>query len=177
MRKAAIAAASIALVGCDEEVLVVSTVEECVAKSTLSEKECQDAYQQAATESKTTAPQYPDKAACEAEFGVGECQGGGETSPQYYPVMDGFMILADMANSMAGHYNPIFVYRGPEIGLRGHYMTATGVSLGNPGLRSYRVSTSSIGAQPRATTTTSRGGFGSTAMARSSFHGGSSFGG
>ncbi len=182
MRKtAAVAITAIALIGCDEEeVTVVSSVEECAQKTKLSSEECQKAYDQAMAESTKAAPKYTSISDCEAEFGMEQCQGDAQ-GYNYYPMMDGFMVGLDMVDLVAGYYyHPVYLYHGPSSTMRGRYMTASGDSLGRPGQRSYSVSGSSMRTStPRSTSTMSRGGFGKAAVARSSYSSSSrsSFGG
>ena len=168
---AAIAAATLSACGSQEDVTVVSSVEECSANTTLSRAECESAYIKAQAEAARTGPKYASNRNCEAEFGAGQCrrQSGGV----FMPLMTGFMVGQLMSNS----YNPVYRYNNRSSRNYNKIMTADGGIIGNAGQRSYRVDSNSTKPKARTTRTISRGGFGAIASAKSSWGGGRSGGG
>jgi len=175
MRKRAVALSALAVLGCEEEeAVVVSSVEDCVAKTEYNTEQCQKAYDQAMAESQNSAPKYSSSSDCEAEFGPEGCY---DYNDQYMPRLDGFLIAMDiLANSF--YPTPVYLYGG--VGeYRGHYMTGRGDSIGRPGQTSYQVSRTVASPGPRTTTSTSRGGFArvATSQAATVRSSGSSFGG
>jgi uncharacterized protein YgiB involved in biofilm formation len=167
-----VAVATLAGCGSQEEVKVVSSVEECATQTELNLEECEAAYQKAQDEAERTGPKYTSRAQCEAEFGYGQCgpsRGGGV----FMPMMTGFMIGRMLSgNNYGSVYNPVYRYNRPSSSLHNRIMTADGKVIGKSGQSSYRVSKSTMKSKPTATRTVSRGGFGAVASAKSSWGGG-----
>ena len=167
----AIAAVTLSACGSQEEVTVVTSVEECSANTKLSLAECESAYIKAQAEAARTGPKYSSNRNCEAEFGAGQCrpQSGGI----FMPLMTGFMVGQLLSNS----YNPVYRYNNRSSPNYNKIMTADGGIIGKSGQRSYQVDSDSVKPKPRTTRTISRGGFGAIASAKSSWGGGRSGGG
>ena len=87
--------------------------------------------------------------------------------------MAGFLI----GQVMSGSYNPVYRYNNRSSSNYNRIMTADGGIIGRAGKSSYRVDGDSLKPKPRTTRTVSRGGFGSTASAKSNWGGGRSRGG
>ena len=162
----------------DEDVRVVTSVDECLAQTNLSEESCQAAYQSALEEAARTAPRYASRAECESEFGYNQCGSSGSGS-FFVPFMYGYMVssvinsLGEASYRRRYSYNPLFRYDRPYTNYHGHLMTADGYSIGKSGRSSYRVDRSAFKPKPTVTRTVSRGGFGAQASAKSSWGGGS----
>jgi len=174
-----ITVATLAGCGNQEEVNVVSSVEECASKTELNLEECEAAYQKAVAEAERTGPKYNSRAQCEAEFGRGQC-GASRSGSVFMPMMAGFMVgqmLSGSNNYGGASYNPVYRYNRPYSSLHNRIMTADGTVIGRPGQSSYRVSKSSMKSTPTVPRTVSRGGFGSVASAKSSWGGGRRSGG
>jgi len=176
----AIGIAVTALTSCSsqEEVKVVSSVEECASKTELTLVECEAAYQKAQAEAERTGPKYNSSAQCESEFGSGQCRQT-RSGGFFMPMMSGFMIgqmLSGPSSYGGSVYNPVYRYNRPNSSQHNRIMTADGTVIGKPGGSSYRVSKSAMKAKPSVTRTVSRGGFGSMASAKSSWGGGKSRG-
>ncbi|MCZ2721454.1 DUF1190 domain-containing protein [Marinomonas sp. 15G1-11] len=179
MRPLTLAIASVTLAACgssEEEVQVVSSIEDCKVSTTLTQAQCEVAYQQALQEAERTGPKYSSQAACEAEFGYDQCNRSSQGS-FFTPFMAGFLVSNLLDSGRSNRYNP--VYRYPKSGSSDRIMTADGRVIGNAGQRSYKVDKSNLQSKPTVTRTVSRGGFGSVASAKSSWGGGkkSSWGG
>ncbi|WCN10430.1 DUF1190 domain-containing protein [Marinomonas mediterranea] len=176
-RPLTLAIAAITLTACsqpDEEVKVVSSVEDCTANTTLSLQQCQVAYQKAIEESVRTGPRYGSERQCEEDFGYDQCIRP-QSSGFFMPMLTGFMI-GNMLNNRAYTYNPVYQYRNSGSSYRNRLMTADGSIIGTPGKRSYSVPPSALKPKPKVTRTVSRGGFGAVASAKSNWGGGKSKG-
>ncbi|WP_444885395.1 DUF1190 domain-containing protein [Microbulbifer sp. PSTR4-B] len=168
---------TVALVGCssDEEVKVVSSVEDCVNNTQLDEAQCEAAYQKALAEAERTGPKYANLSQCETEFG--SCR---ESSSGFWmPLMTGFMVASllndnDRRYHSYGHYNPVYRYSASGSRYYDRLMTADGQVIGRYGKNSYTVDKTAMDPKPKVTKTVSRGGFGAVASAKSNWGGGRS---
>ncbi|MFT2111270.1 DUF1190 domain-containing protein [Marinomonas sp. 2405UD68-3] len=181
MRPLTLAVASVTLAACSdstEEVQIVSSVDDCQASTTLTQDQCEVAYQQALIEAERTGPKYNSQAACEAEFGYDQCNRSSQGS-FFTPFMAGFLVSNLLDSGRNRSYNPVYRYPKSSSFSKDRIMMADGRVLGNVGQRSYKVDSSNLKPKPTATRTVSRGGFGSVASAKSSWGGGkkSSWGG
>jgi uncharacterized protein YgiB involved in biofilm formation len=161
---------AVALTGCSqtEQVKIVKTVEDCVASTELTVEECEVAYQRALAEAERTGPKYNSANACEAEFGYGQCQRS-SSGGFFMPFMAGYMVSSLMNHSQQV-YNPVYHYQGSNSSNRNRIMTADGSILGQNSNGSYTTNKSSVSERkPTVSRTVSRGGFGSTASAKSSW--------
>jgi uncharacterized protein YgiB involved in biofilm formation len=98
-----IAASGLALASCGDspaEEVVFKTVDQCV-QAGMNEQVCQTAYQDAMRASLAGAPRFDGLAACEAEYGSGQCteappaaggSSGGGTGSFFVPFMAGYML-------------------------------------------------------------------------------------
>lgn len=158
---------------------VYTDVASCIATNPDKKDDCEKAFSASAAAQKTSAPQYTDKARCEAEFGTGNCEtrhsssGGNDL---FAPMMMGYM-LGSMNNGP--NYYPVYystgggVYSGrqrlgtvpvssiPSRSGSGYASSARSTTT------SFAPSSSFSGARSYASTSSSaRGGFGATASAR-----------
>lgn len=165
------------LYGCSspkEEVILVKSTQECRDKTNLSTAECEAAYKKAVAEAERTGPKFSTKEDCEEEFGYDECYY--TDSNVYMPMITGYLVSAALDSNSNGYYgSPVYIYSGSRY--RGKVMMPDGSLVGNRGANNYTVSRDSVTqSKPTVTKTSSRGGFGSTASAKSSWGGGSSSG-
>ena len=172
----ALGIAVVTLTSCSnqEEVAVVSSAEDCAAKTELNLAECEAAYQKAQAEAERTGPKYNSYAQCEAEFGAGQCRQS-HSSGIFMPMMTGFMIgrmLSGNSSYGGSGYNPVYRYGNRNSSQYNRIMTADGKVIGKAGQSTYRVDKSTMKAKPTVTRTISRGGFGAMASAKSSWGGG-----
>ena len=144
---------SAALAGCgrDDPPKVYGSVADCKAEH--PPQACQEAWQASVGEHQSTAPQYSQKAQCEAQYGVGHCETrSGEHGDIFMPMMAGFMI----GRMMNQHRDNTYPYGGG--GYIGHpvaYGPGGGLRASPP--------RAGEGVFGRSGGFTSRGGFGSTA--------------
>jgi uncharacterized protein YgiB involved in biofilm formation len=148
---------SATLAGCgrDDPPKVYASVQDCKAEHPA--QACQDAWQASVGEQQSTAPQYSQKAQCEAQYGVGHCETRtGEHGSFFMPMMAGFMIGQMMNQRRDNGY-----YGGGYIGHPVAYAPGGGYRAPPP-----REGESFYG---RGGGFTSRGGFGETAGSRGGF--------
>lgn len=163
-----------------EDVILAASIDDCTSKTSLTVSECEAAYQQAQLEAERTAPKYQNRYDCEFEFGFNGCT---TTSQGYFmPFMTGFLISSALDNlgdaferrQYRKTYPPVFTEK--RYTNQQKQVTANGgsVSSGTDYARVPKGTTTTT--QPTRTKTISRGGFGSTASAKSSWGGGKSSG-
>jgi len=171
-----VTAALLSACGNNQEVKIVSSVDECVSTTSLGLEQCEIAYKNALAEAEKTGPKYKSINACESEFGSGQCVQS-QNQSIFMPLMAGFMINELLfnrnRNSYGGYYNPVYRYNRPYSPYHNTMMMADGTSLGKYGKSSYNVSKSATKQKPMVSRTVSRGGFGSVASAKSNWGGGS----
>mgnify|MGYP000147377178 CR=1 FL=1 len=169
-----IAAASV--VGCsssNNDAYIYKTVDECVNDHASKWRQCETAYSKALAKARRDGKHFSDRTSCEAGFGENSCEYYNGT---FTPMMTGFMFSPYHSRG----YYPVYSsnYRGsPYYGrwgtLDGDYYPRTTTST--------TVSGGGISKSDRKVTLTkktmSRGGFGSTVSAKSSWGGSSSRGG
>lgn len=172
------------IAGCQpqKEYQLVQSTSSCVENTELTLEQCEAAYQNALKEAERTAPKYASRYNCETEFD--NCQQS--SSGVWLPLMAGFMVARALDNvgdnasarryGRAQYYNPVFHYSGNRRGLKDKLMLADGRVIGIPGKRNYKLNPTVTKPRPTVTRTVSRGGFGSTASAKSNW-GGSRSGG
>lgn len=171
------------LAGCGEEPtqgVVFSSAEECSSLvSTAAADQCLADFQTAQALHPQVAPKYVDKAACEADFGPGQC----ETAPErhasgsfFMPLMMGYL-AGQMLNRQGGagqapldtkrngvQSQPLYKSRDD----RGTFRTASNTPVAR---QTGPVTVRPSQVQPRASTVAQRGGFGSQAASRQTMGG------
>ncbi|PSW22250.1 hypothetical protein C9I98_03020 [Photobacterium sanctipauli] len=163
--------ASIALSGCsdnDQDAVIYQSLDDCLDDNPSYSEECRSAYQFALQESSRTAPKYNSEYDCEAEFGDNACiQPRGQN--WFMPAMAGFM-FARMLNNNNYYSQPMYYSRYPGSIFYDRWTTADGRDYGNRYKKAkVRVNRDSMKPKPTVSRTISRGGFGSTVSAKSSW--------
>lgn len=121
-----IAATSLALAGCAGEPpgeVLFSSVDQCITAG-MDEQVCQAGYQDAMQAHLANSPQFDGLAACEAEYGEGQCTeqantattGGGGSF--FTPFLAGYLLSSTLNN--IGDYNR---YRGTQVSSGGYGAT------------------------------------------------------
>lgn len=185
-------AASLVLTGCAEktvEAQVYNSVNECVAFYNPIEQ-CEAAFKDAKNIHPSVAPRYSNVYECEADFGVGQCQGNAEvaeemaqsnalasdqvaanspTNPErqqsssfFMPMMMGFLAgqMMNRGNAQAAPNQPLYKSRDDKNTFR----TANNAAVATkPGPTQVRPSATQL----KPASFVRRGGFGAQAMARS----------
>lgn len=170
-----VAVATVAITGCsdnDRKATIYQTLTDCIDDNPGMSQECTTAYKKALTEAARTAPKYDSRYACETEFGNNACiQQEGKS--WFMPAMAGFMFY-HMYDKHTGGYGyrsqPMFTSYQRGSVFYNDWTSADGYNYGN----TYKKTTVTISddhMKPKATVnkTISRGGFGSTVSAKSSW--------
>ena len=160
------------LLACDSKTpaTVYQDVDHCIQDTGL-ESRCEAAYEKALRKSRLSGPKYRSESDCEAEFGHNNCEPYQMAQgARYIPRMGGFMLSRE-----GEHYRSAPVYSSFNRYSRyhGRWSSLEGDDLGRRQFGDINVSSSNFASKPVVTNTLSRGGFG----ARSSYSGGSSWGG
>lgn len=155
----------------DNQVKFVQSVDDCIKSTQLDAQQCQAAYEQAVRDAESTAPRYSNARDCEYEFG--QCEQRGSF---FVPFMAGYIVaevIDEVGDAMERkhryrHSYPSYIYRGSGQ-YKNKIMTSDGYVIGSPGKSSYRVNRDVLKPKKAVTRTMSRGGFGSTASAKSNW--------
>ncbi len=172
--------ASVMLSGCGDrqDATVYTSIDECTRNNPDLVQQCQAAYEAALEEAKRTGPKYSTQAACEEEFGYNQCNPVQQSSGGsfFMPFMAGYM-LSNLMNP--GYSQPMYTSYSPYSPYRYRWMTADGYDYGDMRKRNLKVDQDAFKPKPTVNRTMSRGGFGSTVRAKSSWgsSGKSSWGG
>jgi uncharacterized protein YgiB involved in biofilm formation len=168
----AVGIAAIFLTACGEErkeATVYTSVEDCVNNNPQQSETCQTAYKDALQEAQRTGPKYNSQRDCEAEFGFNQCnqvqrQGGSF----FMPFMAGYM-LSNLLSPRGYYSQPMFTSFSRNSSYRNRWIGADGYDFGDNRRRTMRVSEKSLKPKPTVSKTISRGGFGSSVRAKSSW--------
>ncbi|SON48080.1 DUF1190 domain-containing protein [Vibrio tapetis] len=164
----AVAVSAVVIAGCsdsdpDNDARIYADVEDCSLDNPGYTEQCQAAYENAVNEAMRTAPRYASENDCRVEFPGEECFQP-RNSSWFIPAMGGYL-FSKMINNSRGYYSePVYRYGGS-------WYSTNGRSYGsyNSGYNKVKIKTSEMKKKPAATRTMSRGGFGSTVSAKSSW--------
>lgn len=175
----ALAVAAATLVGCSsrQEVVAYDDVAQCVAANPDAAAQCESAYASAREKAINSGPKYRTLADCQAEFGAENCvrQQGPSGQSWIMPAMAGFML--GRALDGGGYRSaPLFTSYNRNSPAFGRWTTVDGNSYGSRSNRTFKAGSDAFKPKPAVTRTMSRGGFGSTVAAKSSWGGGRSGG-
>lgn len=170
--------------GQDEAVDAVSYSDPlaCKVADQVSDGECEQAWRTAQADHEANGPRYGDKAACEAEYGQGNCEtrtssGGGSF---FMPFLAGMML--GRIGGGGGYYGGTGYYRDS----RGRFSTpygGAGSVFRNPSTGALQVSRAAVDPTSSVRQTPARAGRGGRAVSRGGFSntrsytGGRSYGG
>ncbi|WP_299018310.1 DUF1190 family protein [uncultured Photobacterium sp.] len=160
------------LTGCSDntnEGTIYQTLPDCIDDNPNYSQECRAAYQFALDEAERTAPKYRSEYDCTAEFGNNTCV---RTSNNWFmPAMAGFMFGRLMDNNRGYYSQPMFRSYYPGSIFYDRWTSADGYDYGSSRYKKTKVRVSSDQLKPKPTIsrTISRGGFGSTVSAKSSW--------
>ncbi|MCG7585962.1 DUF1190 family protein [Photobacterium sp. OFAV2-7] len=173
VKPVSVAFAGAFLSGCSDngsEAVIYHTLDDCLDDNPNYSQECRAAYQEALEEAERTAPKYRSEYDCTAEFGMNACM---QTSNNnwYMPAMAGFM-FGRMLDRDRGYYSqPMFRSYYPGSVFYDRWTTADGYDYGRSSYKKskVRVTRDQMKPKPTVSRTISRGGFGSTVSAKSSW--------
>ena len=163
------------------EPLVFPTLSDCLADLRVSPRQCTDAYDAAHASHLSSAPRFGTNASCEAQYGASGCEYNGQYSASlpWLPRMSGFVVGQRVHrwygrdyidNSVVWYPQPL--YRTHDDWGSGTWSTSSGSRWGGSTSSSGSSwGSSSSGKTTISTSTLSRGGFGGTSSARSSWGG------
>lgn len=167
-----VAVVSAILAGCgdSEEAVVYAGVEDCVSDNPDFAEQCKAAYEYALEEAARTGPKYQTENECIQEFGANACVQAPRSS-WFMPAMAGYMFARVMTNNRPYYSQPMYSSRYPGSIFYDRWVTSDGYDYGSS---RYKKSTVKVGRdqmkpKPSVTKTISRGGFGSTVSAKSSW--------
>ena len=174
-----VAGSALALSSCGEEprheAESYASVAACKAADKFPDSQCEEDFSKALATHEKSAPRYNQRALCEQEFGIGNCESrrSGSSLGFWSPFMIGYM-TANILDSRRSYYHSTPYYRTA----RGRHLTWDGSPIsttrGADGKIHRTISTKVVKATPKAarvmtrTSVVSRGGFGSRTSARSS---------
>jgi uncharacterized protein YgiB involved in biofilm formation len=161
-----------------EEVKVVTSAEDCAMKTDMSLEQCEVAYKKALAEAERTGPRFNSMSDCVHQFGPDQCRQS-DSGSFFMPFMAGWMVSSVIDDlTRPSHYNPVYRTKEERNSYGGGgYVTSSGSTIRSSGGSYQAPKGAATKKQPTVTKTVSRGGFGSTAAAKSSWGGGSKSGG
>ena len=172
-----VAAIFLSACGDKQEATVFTSVSDCTNANPASAEQCKTAYDDALKEAERTGPKYNSQSDCESEFGSNQCTTVRSQSGSFFmPFMAGYMLSNLM--SPRGYYSqPMFTSYSRNSSYRNRWIGADGYDFGDNRRRTMRVSEKSLKPKPTVSKTMSRGGFGSSVRAKSSWGSSSKKGG
>jgi uncharacterized protein YgiB involved in biofilm formation len=172
-----IAAIFLTACGDDQDAAVFTSVDDCTNANPEFAEKCKTAYEDAVKEAERTGPKYNSQSDCETEFGNNQCRVVQRDSGSFFmPLMAGYMLSNLM--SPRGYYSqPMFTSYSRNSSYRNRWIGADGYDFGDNRRRTMKVSEKSLKPKPTVTKTMSRGGFGSSVRAKSSWGSSSKKGG
>lgn len=174
-----LAVAAATLVSCGnktQQAIIYKDVHQCVSDNPTLEIECQMAYDQAVQKSLESGPKYDSRKQCDSEFGDNNCipYAGPSGQSWFVPAIAGFMFGQMLNNPSYYHSAPLYTSYSRYSPFYDNWVTVDGDSFGRRRYGYTTVSTDVFKPKPAVTKTMSRGGFGSTVAAKSSWGSGSS---
>ncbi len=174
-----------------QENLVYNSLSDCRAAGQVSAQQCETAFSEAAAARLKDAPKFQSQNACETQYGANGCSSATIGGAQYFiPALAGFMLARGLSGGQAQQAQPLMPPTAaacppgstqPECQqARSSSSSSSGGSYGGSSSRSRAYSTTSGRAitaafspgsrsgSTAATSTASRGGFGSIARSFSS---------
>lgn len=170
-----------------QENLVYDSLSDCRAAGQLSAQQCETAFSEASAARLKDAPKFQSQSACEAQYGANGCGSASIGGAQYFiPALAGFMLARGLSGAQAQPLMPPTTSACPPGSTQPECQQARSSSSGGGGgsyggsgrSRAYSTATGSKitaafaggsrGGSVSTPSTSSRGGFGSTARSYSS---------
>ncbi|WP_232471948.1 DUF1190 family protein [Vibrio gazogenes] len=169
-----VAIAGLALSGCGDsgkDAVIYKNVNDCINDNPSYTTECKAAYQNAVSESARTAPRYNSLNECIADFGVDMCRSDPNNHSWFMPAMAGFMFARMLDGPRSYYSQPMFYSDYPYSPYYHQWRSASGNKYGSSSYRTnpVKIHRDQMKPKPTVTRTISRGGFGSTSSAKSSW--------
>lgn len=167
-----VAVFSALLSGCGdkEEAVIYQKVDDCISDNPDLADQCRAAYEYALQEAQRTGPKYSTQAECTQEFGYNSCVRAPQ-SDWFMPAMTGFMFARMLNNNRPYYSQPMYQSSYPGSIFYNRWVTADGYDFGSSrySKTKVRLEKGQMKSKPTVTKTMSRGGFGSTVSAKSSW--------
>lgn len=173
LKPLAVGVASVLLSACSDnrqQAQIYTSVNDCTQDNPDAQQQCQAAYEQAIDEAARTSPKFSSEYDCEYEFGPNQCRQVSNDSGSFFmPFMAGYMV-SQLLSPRSYYSQPVFTSYSPYSPFRSRWVTADGYIFdGDIRKRNYKVKQSTFKPKPTVTRTMSRGGFGSSVRAKSSW--------
>jgi uncharacterized protein YgiB involved in biofilm formation len=149
---------------------IYTTLAECKEQNPDQASACETAFAEANQEAERTAPRYNSEADCEHDFGAERCRHYGHvngTGGWFSPFLAGFLFSRVLGPSYYPH--PFFMSTSPFNPNSYRWSGADGADFGDVRDRTVRTDRKALKPKPTVNTTISRGGFGSSVRAKSSW--------
>jgi len=170
-----VAAIFLSACGDKQEAAVFTSVNDCTNANPEFAAQCKTAYDDALKEAERTGPKYNSQRDCESEFGSNQCTRN-QTGSFFMPFMAGYM-LSNLMSPRGYNSQPMFTSYSRNSSYRNRWIGADGYDFGDNRRRTMRVSEKALKPKPTVNKTMSRGGFGSSVRAKSSWGSSSKKGG
>ncbi|MCV2886068.1 DUF1190 domain-containing protein [Aestuariibacter sp. AA17] len=171
-RPLALGVASLFLAACSdnrEDVIIYKTLEDCTDDNPNRVQACTLAYEEALEEARKTGPKYANMQTCEYDFGPRQCEYVDNNGGSFFmPLMAGYM-LGNLLSPNRYYSQPLFTSYSPYSPYRYRYIMADGYDIGDLSKKRTKVKPGAFKPKPEIKKTMSRGGFGSTVRAKSSW--------
>jgi uncharacterized protein YgiB involved in biofilm formation len=166
----AVFAALLSGCGDNEEAVIYQQVDDCVNDNPDFADQCKAAYEYALEEAARTGPKYATQNECVQEFGQNACVQAPQSS-WFMPAMTGYMFARLMSNNRPYYSQPMYHSSYPGSIFYNRWVTSDGMDYGSSRYSKSKVNLdkSQMKSKPTVTKTMSRGGFGSTVSAKSSW--------
>ena len=169
--------AALSLAGCSSrDATVYTSVADCISQKPNLRNVCESAYQKALAKSAITGPKYQSDYDCSYDFGRNRCVPYKSPTGKnwYMPEMSGYMLANSIEEDEEDYESePVYSSSNYNSGYYGHWTTVDGSTYKRT-RGPISVKDDTFKPKPAVTKTISRGGFGSTVAAKSSW-GGSSY--
>lgn len=168
----AIGVATVFVAACSDnkqDASVYANADDCINENPEQAQQCKKAYEDALLEAERTGPKYNSQNDCETEFGANQCRQVNNSSGSFFmPFMAGYM-LSNILSPRGYHYQPMYTSYSRYSPYRNRWLTADGYDYGDSRKRKFKVGKNAYTPKPTVTKTMSRGGFGSSVRAKSSW--------
>lgn len=166
-----VAVTTAVLSGCSDDSVstnIYGTIDECISDHPGYTAECRAAYQDALVEAERTSPKFKTLNDCAYEFGFSGCVATQQNN-WFMPAMAGFM-FSRLIDDRRYYSQPMFTSTYPSSVFYGDWISSDGRNYGKTYKRGkISVSRDDLKPKPAVKRTISRGGFGSTVSAKSSW--------
>lgn len=176
LKPLALAVATASLMACggsQQQATAYQSVDECKRDNPSLGAQCEQAYDQALSEAARSGPKYRSERDCVAEFGANNCVPYSTHSGNnwFMPAMAGFLLGRALDRPDSYYSSPLYTSYSRYSPAYGRWTTVDGRLQGAKRSGAIKTSPQVFKPKPTVTRTISRGGFGSSVAAKSSWGG------